>query len=170
MDDMLNKLSTFQVDIPLVSAAANKVGSLLQDLLKSMPIKDLADEFNLFYARARDSVTAQNGAFDISVSLGQMNSVKKYGAVLKQKLLAAKFPSLSKPKLSVPIGAKRDMLNKLKAMFPSETAQLTLNTFVPSAWVEKLHMAYHLDASFAYSPGMSLTDIFAIRPPADVCF
>lgn len=166
---MIDKLSKFNVDIPLVGGAVNKVGSLLQDLVNSMPISDLANEFNVLYSRARSSVAAQGGAFDMSVKLGQMNNVKKYGALLKEKTLSAKYSLFGSLQAAIPVGAKRDLLSKLQTAFPIDTAGLTLEEFNPSEWTQKLYSAYGLDSSFAYSASMSVLDIFGVRPDNEVC-
>lgn len=56
MDNMLNKLRDFNVDIPLLGSAAKKVGSLLADIIEQMPIRKLADEFVTFYTNLRASL------------------------------------------------------------------------------------------------------------------
>jgi hypothetical protein len=119
MDNMLNKLRDFNVDIPGVGAAAKKIGSLLADVIEQMPIRRLAEEFVTFYTNFRNSLpnaTVSNGITpaDVSAQLGLMNNAKSFMSVLRRQKLQEKYYSFRDSRPGYPRGAKRSMLSTLK--------------------------------------------------------
>lgn len=69
------------MDVPF----AGQIGSVLQDLISSIPVRDVADEFVLLVRQGLSSVSSDT--FSISTSLGQMGSIMSLDALKTRKSL-----------------------------------------------------------------------------------
>lgn len=58
------------------------------------------------------------------------------------------------------VGAKKAMLVKLKAAFPSKFSGFTAATFNPNLYIADIHSAYNLSSAMPYSSSLTLTDLF----------
>lgn len=168
---------------------AGQIGSVLQDLISSIPVRDVADEFVLLVRQGLSSMSSDT--FSISTSLGQMGSIMSLDALKTRKSMLvcgfgcavvpitedgkrkvaesrdllntntqAKYPALSIKKPSVSVGAKRTMLIKLQAAFPTKFAGFTAATFNPNLYIADIHAAFNLSSAMPYSPRLTLTDLF----------
>jgi hypothetical protein len=145
---------------------------MLQDIVNQLEVLNFANEFALFWNQSANSLNSISGAFNASTLLGIMNNVKNDASNNKTSLFTNKYPSLSNYKMGISVASNGYLLGKLQAAFPSDPDIQALNTttFDPTQWVIDICQAFQFPAAgINCTDGMTLSQLFAVRPNTQVC-
>lgn len=134
----MKKLSDYTASIP----GASGVLSVLKDIVNSLPIKDIAEEYTFFFRKVLASVPSDMR--DIAISLGLFGGKSESSSQALK--VFRKLAGITGSTTAVSLSVKRKLLAKLKAdatlNSTARVANLTIFNFDPNLFVAEINTAY----------------------------